>query len=233
MRATLARTPTELRNIRKRLMDWWGANRRHLPWRETDDPYRVLLAEILLQQTRFSKVVPAYDRLLQLAPNPVALAATRDQDLEDVVRPLGLVGRARLLKRLGGEIVDRHDGRVPTDERQLLRLSGVGEYTARAVRCFSLNRPEPLVDRMTARFYWRLLGIAPSERPARDTGLWAAVSALQGRQPRDFHLAVIDFTSMICRARKPKCTTCPLATECTYSPANPNNLEMPTSGGTL
>jgi A/G-specific adenine glycosylase len=214
-------------------LEWWGVNGRRLPWRETDDPYRVLLAEILLQQTRFSKVVPAYERLLNLAPNPVALAAARDEDLEGLVRPLGLVGRARLLKRLGEQIVDRHRGRVPTDELQLIRLSGVGEYTARAVRCFSLNRPEPLVDRMTARFYWRLLGIAPSERPARDASLWAAVSALQGRQPRNFHLAVIDFTSMICRARKPRCATCPLARDCSYSPTNANNIDMPTSGGTL
>ena len=227
MKATLARTPMELRGIRRRLLGWWQVNGRHLPWRETDEPYRVLLAEILLQQTRFSKVIPAYNRLLELAPDPAALAIASIGDLEALVQPLGLVSRARRLKRLGVEITGRYNGRVPTTEHQLVRLPGVGEYAARAVRCFSLNRPEPLVDRMTARFYWRLLGIAPTDRPARDKRLWAAVAALQGRRPRNFHLAVIDFTSMICRARQPQCKICPLAKDCTFSPVNANNTEAP------
>jgi A/G-specific adenine glycosylase len=209
-------SPERAAILRRRLLAWWRPQQRDLPWRRSQDPYRVLLAEILLQQTHHRKVIPAYGALLHLAPDPAALALAADVELVAIIRPLGLVGRAKTLKRLGEVIVERHGGRMPKAEKELLALPGVGWYSARAVRCFAYGTSEPLVDRLTARFYRRLFGLGPIERPGRSRSLWKIVHECQPKRPRDFHLAVIDFTSLVCKARRPLCPECPLQSLCVY-----------------
>jgi A/G-specific adenine glycosylase len=218
------------RVVRRRLLKWWTSEQRELPWRSTRDPYRILIAELLLQQTRFSKVLPAYDALIRLAPTPHDLAALAEADLLEIVRPLGLVGRAGILRRLGQALEEQHGGRVPRSERALVSLPGVGPYAARAVRCFAYGAPEPLVDRLTFRFYRRFLGLPDLERPARSAELWQAVRIIMSKRPRHFHLAVIDFTSLVCRSRDPQCTDCTLADFCAFATAH--RLSYPSEDAT-
>lgn len=205
------------RAVRRRLLKWWRANGRTLPWRQASDPYRVLIAELLLQQTRFSKVQAVYEELLHIAPTPGDLAAISSHHLVQMIRPLGLVKRAAVLSELGAVLTEQYGGRIPNTEKELLALPGVGSYIARAILCYGYGKPEPLVDKLTARFYQRLLGIPATERPARDLVLWHAVKTIQPARPRDFHLAVVDFTSLVCRISSPRCYECPLADQCIYA----------------
>jgi A/G-specific adenine glycosylase len=117
---------------------------------------------------------------------------------------------------LGQALVTYHRGEVPRSERELIALPGIGPYVARAVRCFAYGASEPLVDRLTFRFYRRLLGLPLLERPARSPELWGTVRNLMPKRPRDFHLAAIDLTSLICRPKSPRCSFCPLSEICAY-----------------
>jgi A/G-specific adenine glycosylase len=219
--------PAHAAFIRRRLLAWWLPRKRNLPWRTSSDPYEVLVAEILLQQTHFGKVLPSYNALMRLAPSPRELATVDQSELEAIVRPLGLVGRAKILKRLGAALAERYGGKVPRTEEDLLSLPGVGEYAARAVRCFAYGYSEPLVDRLTARWYGRMFGLAPAARPGRSKQLWNLVREIQPRHPKDFHLAVIDFTSLVCKPMRPDCQLCPLVSLCEYGSQKMKIGDMP------
>lgn len=196
------------------LLRWWRTNRLQLPWRETRDPYRVLVAEVLLQQTGHARVRPQYEALVEMAPTPSQLASLSPAVISTLIAPLGLHHRADTLVRLGRMLVDRYSGRVPTAERDLLSLPGVGPYAARAVRCFALGKPEPLVDKVTARVYSRMLGLQVALRPGRDPVLWSTVAAIQPTRPRAFHFAVIDLAAKVCRPSAPNCPRCPVRRFC-------------------
>ena len=205
------------RAARRELLRWWKSSGRQLPWRSSPTPYEVLVAEVLLQQTRFSKAEPAFLRIMALAPTANTLAAIPAYELSRIIRPLGLVKRAETLHLLGAALATEFGGVVPDNRRDLLRLPGVGHYIAGAVLCHGYNRPEPLVDNLTARFYQRFLGIAPVDRPARSRSLWAAVTQLQPRRPKEFHLAIVDLSSMVCRRVIPQCSNCPVTRWCKYA----------------
>lgn len=197
-------------------MDWYRVNGRDFPWRETRDPYRILVAEILLQRTPYWKVKPAYDALISLAPNPAALARLPSQVIEPIIRPLGLTGRARTLVDLGAALTERHGGRVPDRLDDLMMLPGVGRYGASAIACHAFGRDAPLVDGLTGRVYRRVLGLESDREPHADRTLWAAVASLQPANPSQFHLAVIDLASLVCRHGRPLCGQCPLAGVCRW-----------------
>src|SRR6266542_1579694 len=115
-------TPRIRQAFRQDLISWFRTNGRSFPWRQTDDPFRLLIAEILLQRTPYWKVRPAYEALVALAPTPAALAALPIEKVEPIIRPLGLVARARTLVDLGRALVDRHAGSVPRDLEDLMKL---------------------------------------------------------------------------------------------------------------
>lgn len=196
------------------LTEWYRSNGRSFPWRQTRDPYRILIAEILLQRTPYWKVLPAYEALLLRAPTPAALSRVAAPELEPIVRPLGLITRAQALVQLGRTLVERHGGIVPREFNDLLQLPGVGRYSASAVRCHAFGVAEPLVDGLTGRVYRRLLGLEGAAQPHADKALWSAVAAVQPRNPSQFHLAMIDLASLICRRGRPLCASCPLAAAC-------------------
>ena len=202
----------------RNLITWYRTNGRTFPWRETHDPFRLLVAEILLQRTPYWKVRPAYEALISLAPTPAALAQLSAEEIEPIIRPLGLVARAQGLVALGRALVERHGGSVPQDLEDLMKLPGVGRYSASAIRCHAFGMDAPLVDGLTGRVYRRVLGLDSSLEPHADKALWAAVASIQPPNPSEFHLAVIDLASLICRRGRPLCGQCPLAAVCRSRP---------------
>jgi A/G-specific adenine glycosylase len=203
------------RVFRRVLAEWWKANARSFPWRETRDPYSVLVAELLLQKTPWYKVVRLYQSFLERYPSARELAVADVEDVRALISPLGLPKRAATLVALADALERSHGGDVPSDTAQLRRLPGVGEYTANAVQCFAFGRSRPLVDEVAARVYRRFFGLPARKRAYEDRALWSFVEdVLPRREARDFALAVLDFASLVCTHRAPRCPTCPLRARC-------------------
>jgi A/G-specific adenine glycosylase len=197
------------------LLVWGRENRRSFPWRETDDPWRVLVAEVLLQRSRGRTVAKVYEELFKRWPDAGALSRAREASIASVIRPLGLVRRASTLRAMARE-VDRR-GAVPTDSEALLALPGVGRYAANATRVVAFGKRAPVVDGVTARVYRRYLGLQ-SELPATsDPALWEKVDEATPRgSARDWNWAVLDLASEICLPARPRCGACPLVERCAY-----------------
>lgn len=206
--------------IQKKMLTWFETNQRKFPWRETDSPYAILLAEKLLQQTSATQaVVSAYNNILSLYPTIEMLAKAKIQKLESIITPLGFKYRATELLKLAQEIVVKHGGRVPDNLKTLLSLPGVGDYIARAVLCFGYGLVVPIVDTNVARFLYRTFGLngtLPSN-PARLRFLSALASGLvPAKAARDFNLAILDLCAKVCVSGEPYCNECPLIGECIH-----------------
>jgi A/G-specific adenine glycosylase len=202
------------------LLEWFERERREFPWRLHSDPYAILIAEKLLQQTAArAPVVAAYERVLQRYPSPHDSAAADINDLEEIVRPLGFTYRARELISLARALVEHHEGRVPNTLPALLALPGVGDYAARAVLSFGFGEDVPIVDTNVARFLYRLYclpGRLPSN-PARKKSLIAMAETLLPRgKSKSWNLAVLDVCALICKPSKPLCPSCPVQRFCAY-----------------
>lgn len=198
------------------LMRWGAQNRRAFPWRETADPFRVLVAEILLQRSRGRTVATVYRELFRRWPDPLALSRARSATIASVIRPLGLVKRAETLKALGAEVARL--GEVPDTLDGLLALPGVGRYAASATLAVSFDRRAPVVDGVSARVYRRYFGLV-SDRPAPpDDELWALVEDVTPRRHvREWNWAVLDLAATVCLPKIPRCMECPLRTRCAWS----------------
>jgi A/G-specific adenine glycosylase len=200
----------------RRLSSWGRANRRQFGWRGETDPFRVLVAEVLLQRSRARTVDVVYRRLLDRWPTPEAMAGASVAALRSVIRPLGLVGRAQTLKALAGEVVSR--GAVPGSTDELLRLPGVGPYAARATAAAAFGAHEPLVDSVTGRVYRRYFGAEPEAGPTVDDELWRLVDEVSPkRRLREWNWAVLDLAAAICLPKRPRCASCPLEDRCAWA----------------
>ena len=189
--------------------------RRAFPWRETRDPYAVLIGELMLQRTRGENVVDVYRTFLERWPDPEALAEASDVAIATVIRPLGLAKRARMLGRLGREIRDA--GGVPRTPERLLEFHGVGRYAAHAVPIFAGHRNLPLVDWVIARVLRRYYGLKAGRRPNADPALWELADHLASRRrARELWLGTLDFAAASCKPR-PLCRECSLQADCSYA----------------
>jgi A/G-specific adenine glycosylase len=201
--------------FRRTLLKWSNANSQSFPWRETSDPYSVLIGELLLQRTRRENVSPVYKRFLARWPSAEALSRARPAALASTIRPLGLTKRAGILKSLGRELASMPS--IPSDPKALQELPGVGPYSANAVAIFARGRNLPLVDWVIARVLRRYFGLTSGARPNQDAALWATASSLASRgTARQLWLATLDFAAAICRP-KPQCGVCPLVKSCRYA----------------
>lgn len=212
--------------IQNRLLKWFDNNQRKFPWRETYDPYAVLIAEKLLQQTSANEtVIAAYQKLLSCYPTINALAQARPEEIEPIITPLGFKYRAAELPRLAQEIVLRHAGHIPNDLDQLLHLPGVGDYIARAVLCFGYGQNVPIVDTNVARFLYRLFGLSrplPSNPARKHSLIDQASNLVPNKNARKFNLAILDLCAKICIVSNPDCTNCPLREVCDYGTTSTN-----------
>ena len=200
------------------LLKWGRVNRRDFPWRSEQDPFRILVAEILLQRSRGTTAAGVYEALFASWPDAEALAAARVGSIRSVIRPLGLVRRAETLRDLARAVAEA--GAVPRTVDGLLALPGVGQYAAHATLAVAFGRHVPTVDGVTARVYRRYFGLEAERPPSIDTELWERVeNVTPNRGVREWNWAVLDLASTICLPRVPRCGVCPLEEHCRWSRA--------------
>ena len=215
--------PPARRIFRRKLLEWYDRNGRSLPWRDTADPYHILVSEIMLQQTQVDRVLPKYHEWLEKFPSFEALAAAPEDDVTGAWYPLGYNIRPRRLQAIAREAVASYGGKLPADESTLLSFKGIGAYTAGAIRSFAFRERAAILDTNVARVLFRVF-MGRGERRAHATkkNLWAISDALVPRRRAfDFNQGLMDFGAMLCTARKPKCLICPMASICAAYPHNP------------
>jgi len=206
--------------FQNRLLDWFERARRDFPWRSQSDPYAILIAEKLLQQTAARDVVvQAYEQFLHQYPTPHHLAAANVSDIEEIIKSLGLTYRAKELQAMAQELVAHYGGEVPRDLKELIALPGVGDYSARAVLSFAFGENVPIVDTNVARLLYRLYGIPgplPANPARKKSLIELAGELIPAGQSRDFNLAILDLCAQICRPTDPTCPDCPIKVYCSY-----------------
>ena len=216
-------TPAERRRFRQRLLTWYRAHGRDLPWRRTDDPYHILVSEMMLQQTQVDRVLPKYREWLTKYPSLEDLAAAPEEDVSAMWRPLGYNIRPKRLHAIARESVARFGARLPSDEATLRSFKGIGAYTAGAIRSFAFGQRAAILDTNVARVLFRVfIGKGNRTSHAMKRHLWAVSEALVPRRHVfDFNQALMDFGAMVCAPRKPKCLICPMKKDCRSYPFTP------------
>ncbi len=206
--------------VREALLYWFGENGRDLPWRRTRDPWRILVSEVMLQQIQVKRAIPFYERFLERFPTVGSLAAA---PLADAIRTWGDLGRYRRvvnLHRTARDIVAEHDGRVPSDPDVLVKLPGIGPYTAGAVACFAFERDVPFFDTNMHRVLHRVF-FGP-DVPATIAKPKEVVALAAGLVPPGsgwaWNQAVMEFGALRCTARRPACPDCPIRDHCEAHP---------------
>jgi A/G-specific adenine glycosylase len=211
--------PHVARRFRRRLLAWYRAHGRDLPWRRTRAPYRVLVSEIMLQQTQVDRVVPKYREFLRRYPSLGRLAAARVDDVRRLWYPLGYNIRPVRLHAIARETVARYDGRLPASEARLRALPGIGRYTAGAILAFAYGRDVPVLDTNVRRVLGRVFLGPRAAKAGRDGAFWDLAAALVPRgRGYDWNQALMDFGATHCTSRKPRCPGCPMADLCRSHP---------------
>lgn len=202
--------------LRRKLLDWYRHHQRSLPWRYTNDPYRIWISEIMLQQTRVDTVIPYYERFIKSFPDVRTLADAPVQDVLKIWENLGYYSRARNIHAASRIIVDRWEGRIPDKPEEIKTLPGIGDYTAGAILSIAYGLAVPAVDGNVRRILCRLFAIRKSvDDPRVQKKLHDLASILvQGKYPGDFNQALMDMGAMICKAKNPDCRICPLRLIC-------------------
>ena len=207
-------------SIAPALIDWFGKNGRDLPWRRPGfTPWGTLVSEFMLQQTPVARVIPRLDEWLTRWPTPADLAAVPAGEAVRAWDRLGYPRRALNLHACAVAIVDRHGGEVPSGVDELLTLPGVGPYTARAVAAFAFGRRHPVVDTNVRRVIARAVGGQGEAGPPSTTRDLAAMEAILPPQETDARLmnaATMELGAIVCTARAPRCSDCPIAGECAW-----------------
>lgn len=202
--------------IRPRLLEWGRIHLRSFPWRDTRDPYRVLIAEVLLHRTRAKQVAPVYENLIQRFPTLETLATAELPELTELMYSLGLPWRVPLLLDMA-QILEHQGNGVPDNPNVLMQLPGVGPYIAHATVCFAFDKPEPLLDTNTVRVVSRLTGEPVNDGSRRSRRYRESLETLvKGKEPRLLNFALLDFAASVCRAKNPLCRECVLRIYCFY-----------------
>jgi A/G-specific adenine glycosylase len=203
-------------DFQRRLLAWFRRHRRDLPWRSSRDPYRIWVAEVMLQQTRIAAVIPYYDRFLARFPTVESLAEARPQDVLKFWSGLGYYSRARNLQSAARRIVADHHGKFPRELESALALPGIGRYTAAAVLSIAYDVPLAVLDGNVARVLARLHAIRGDLRaPARWQQLTAAADALLARHAAaDWNQALMELGEIVCTPQIPRCPGCPVSQSC-------------------
>jgi A/G-specific adenine glycosylase len=200
--------------LQQTLLAWYAACRRDLPWRRTRDPYAIWVSEIMLQQTRVETVIPYYERFLARFPTAMALAEAPPDEVLAAWSGLGYYRRARLLLD-GARTVAASGGAVPGDREALLRVPGIGRYTAGAIASIAFGQPVGLVDGNVARVLARLFAIEDDMRKRGMRVAEALADAIVARrEPGAWNQALMELGATVCTPRAPSCAICPLSAEC-------------------
>ncbi len=203
-------------NFSERLLSWYAEHGRDLPWRDIDDPYKIWLSEVILQQTQVKQGWQYYERFCELFPNVSALASAPLDDLMKAWEGLGYYSRAKNLHKAAKQVVAEHAGSLPDTVAELLKLPGIGPYTARAIAAFAFKRPVAVVDGNVYRVLARYLG---DDTPIDTTTgkshyQQIADDLLAEDQPDAYNHAIMDFGATLCTPKNPDCGVCPMQPDC-------------------
>ncbi len=198
------------------LLHWFRENKRDLPWRRTRDPYAIWVSEIMLQQTQVLTVIPFYYRFMDAFPSVGGLASAKLQDVLKIWEGLGYYARARNLHKAAQIIMEKYSGGFPDNLDDVLKLPGIGRYTAGAILSIAFDKPIPILDGNAARVLSRVLLF---EEPINTHGakekLWqAAKSLLPADNPGEFNQALMELGALVCTPQNPSCEACPLQEIC-------------------
>jgi A/G-specific adenine glycosylase len=196
--------------FRRSLLRWYDEHRRDLPWRQTRDPYRIWLSEIMLQQTRVAAVLDHYRIFLERFPDVHALAAASEDSVLSAWSGLGYYRRARMLHQCAKEIVQRHGGSFPQSSALLLQLPGIGRYTAAAIASIVFSEPVAVVDGNVERVLRRLSGT----QLTKEQDWQQAQAMLAPSRPGDFNQAMMELGATVCVPGEPRCLMCPVRKYC-------------------
>jgi A/G-specific adenine glycosylase len=202
--------------IRRRLLAWFRKNARPLPWRNTRDPYRIWISEVMLQQTQVATVIPYFHRFLARYPDLPSLAAADEQAVLRLWEGLGYYRRARDLRRAARQLIDAGHATIPDDPELIRTLPGFGRYTTNAVLSQAYDRGLPILEANSQRVLCRLFGIAKNPKePAVQRRLWQlAERLLPTKSVGDFNQALMELGALVCTPTKPRCPQCPLRSRC-------------------
>jgi len=205
-----------LKRFRRHVRNWYDKNARDLPWRDTADPYRIWISEIMLQQTTVATVMPYFERFLQRFPTLETLSSADEDDVLRAWEGLGYYSRARNIHKTSKQVVEELDGRFPETVEELSALPGIGRYTAGAIVSFAFDRAAPIVEANTQRLYSRLLALRGDVRKsAAQQVLWEfAEQILPRKSPGNFNQALMELGATVCKPADPSCETCPLCSCC-------------------
>lgn len=213
------------RYFSEKVVEWYMEHKRDLPWRNTADPYKIWLSEIILQQTRVSQGLPYYLRFIEKFPDVYLLAAASEQEILRLWQGLGYYSRARNLHKCAKEVVATFNGRFPTSFSELLKLPGIGEYTAAAIASFSAREVVPVVDGNVYRVLSRVFGEQTEINSPAGKKLFfeLAFKLIHRTKPDEFNQGIMEFGATWCTPRLPKCDNCIFSSTCV---ARAQNLQQ-------
>lgn len=212
-------------NFSKRLLFWHLHNKKEYLWRNTSDPYKILISEILLHKTDSKKVEKVYPRFIEKFPTLHHLYQAELEEIDNLIKGIGLFYRGQRLKKIAEQIINQCKGDIPGNKEELMSLYGVGEYISNAVLCFAFKKRVPIVDTNVIRIYERVFNMKSSKsRPRTDKEIWGfAEKMLPKENYVEYNYALIDFASDICRAKKTLCDICPVNDICEYKRRHKND----------
>lgn len=199
-----------------KLIHWYKLNHRDLPWRHTRDPYYIWLSEIILQQTRVAQGLPYYERFVETYPTVFDLAKASEQEVIRLWQGLGYYSRARNLHQTAQQVVNEYDGVFPNTYQGLLKLKGIGPYTAAAIASFAYDEAVAVVDGNVYRVLSRVFGIDTDIASTEGQKQFAQLAAtlISPQQPALYNQAIMEFGAIHCTPLSPDCLLCPLQAEC-------------------
>lgn len=202
--------------IQTQLLAWYDQNKRDLPWRQNKDPYRIWVSEIMLQQTRVDTVIPYFERFIKLFPTIEDLAHAPEERVLKAWEGLGYYSRVRNLHKAAKQIVFDGDGKIPSDKKSILKLKGVGPYTAGAILSIAFDQKIPAVDGNVMRVFSRLFAIEDDIGSSTTRKKFESLveKIIPDEFPGDFNQALMDLGATICTPVSPGCLFCPVRSVC-------------------
>lgn len=204
--------------IRKRLLEWWfDSGKREFPWRNVNNPYYVLVSEILLHRTAARQIIPHYKLFIERYPNVQTLAKSHPEELSVIFHSCGLNWRWEMVSKMANELNYRFNGRIPKSYSDLISLPGIGSYVASAVRCFAFGYPDVLLDTNTVRVSGRLFGLKITESSRRNQQFRQSLVPLMSNEySKEINYALIDLAATICKPKNPSHQSCPVKQFCCF-----------------
>lgn len=201
--------------LRRAILDWAAVSSRSFPWRQTSNPFHILIAEMMLQRTQARQVVPVYQSFITNYPDASLLANASADSITQSLYSLGLAWRVPTFQALARTLVEDHGGQVPDKYHALKKLPGVGDYVAAAVCCFAFGQAIILADTNTVRVAGRIFGLPIHTESRRRKPVRRLLEQMLDRnQPRAFNLALLDLAALICLPANPRCSNCPVRAFC-------------------